>query len=75
MRVMRPALCAAQWIIPDTESVDALIEAVLCEQAWWIAARSGQHAHRGVVWAEGEHRRATKLPLKLSSHLPVIADR
>ena len=53
MRTTRPALCAAQWIIPDTESVDSLIEAVLLEQAWWIAALTGKHAHRGMVWADG----------------------
>ena len=52
MRTNRPVLCAAQWIIPDTESVDALIETVLYEQAWWIAVKCGKHAHRGVVWAD-----------------------
>jgi hypothetical protein len=61
MRTSRPMLCAAEWIIPDTESVDALVEAALCEQAWWIALRCGKHAHRGVVWADG-HRRTSGQP-------------
>jgi hypothetical protein len=56
MRTNRPALCAARWIIPDTDSIEALIDTVLSEQAWWIAVRCGKHAHRGVVWAEGTGR-------------------
>ena len=56
MRTRRPAICAAEWIIPDTEAVDAMIEAVLFEQAWWIAVKSGKFAHRGVVWADGAPR-------------------
>ena len=53
MPTSRPAFCAERWVIPDTDSVDALVETVLTEQAWWIAVRSGKHAHQGVVWAEG----------------------
>jgi hypothetical protein len=56
MRTNRPAMCAERWIIPDTFSVDALIDAVLYEQAWWIAVQCGKHAHKGVVWAEGTRR-------------------
>lgn len=56
MRTDRPALCAERWIIPDTTSVDALVDTVLYEQAWLIAAGCGKHAHRGLVWAEGVGR-------------------
>jgi hypothetical protein len=63
MLTRRPAICAAEWIIPDTEAVDAMIEAVLLEQAWWIAVKSGKFAHRGVVWADGAPRsKAPKAP-------------
>jgi hypothetical protein len=76
MRTNRPALCAAQWIIPDTESVDALIEAVLYEQAWWIAVRCGKHAHRGIVWAEGSGRphKRPKLRDEGNCLLSVVSD-
>ena len=56
MPTNRPALCAERWIIPDTFTVNALIDTVLYEQAWWIAIQCGKHAHKGVVWAEGTGR-------------------
>lgn len=56
MRTNRPALCAERWIIPDTVSVEALIDAVLQDQAWLVAAATGKHAHKGIVWAEGTGR-------------------
>ena len=56
MRTNRPALCDARWIIPDTESVDALIDAVLVEQAWLVAVATRKYAHGEMVWAEGAGR-------------------
>jgi hypothetical protein len=67
MRTNRPVLCADHWIIPDTESVDALIDVVLTEQAWWIAARCGKHAQCGVIWADGTGRPNPRRRAKLSS--------
>ena len=63
MHMNRPALYAAQWIIPDTVSVNALIDLALYEQAWWIALRCGKYAHKGVVWADGIRPRTPFEPM------------
>ena len=73
MRTCRPVLCAAEWIIPDSESVDALIDAALCEQAWWIAIRSGKHAHRGMVWADGARTIAGQYRSRVEARILVQA--
>ena len=76
MRTNRPALCAARWIIPDTDSVDAMVEAALTEQAWLIALGCGKHAHRGMVWAEGIGRPQVRpRPRETGAvRIPVIAE-
>lgn len=40
------------WTPAEARGLSDTIDAILCEEAWWEAARAGKAAFRRVVWAD-----------------------
>jgi hypothetical protein len=66
----------ARWITPDPEAVSNIVAAVLREEAWWTALRSGKYAHTSVVWADGamSEERSSVEPLAIPDSADLPAD-
>lgn len=42
----------AYWSAIDIREIEQIVEDIIREEAWWIAARSGKFAQRNLVWAD-----------------------